>query len=184
MSVAVLLSGPSLAGSKRSSCYEQAIIPAAYQVQHHKVLVRPAHKRVVKKPAVYGYQKRRVQIEPERISYQRTAPVYGYQSRKVMVQPPSFGWEYRIQKGRKILCKVKHPAIYSTVKEKVLVQRGGKVAVRHPAVYGYVKEKVVIEPATSYVVHEPAVYKRVAQTVKVREAQVVWQPIRVRSGCH
>ncbi len=173
---------PAFAGGRTLACYEQAVIPATYQTVSQQVLVRAASTRVVEQPAVYSFQTRRVVVQPERVSYRQVAPVYQTRSRQVQVRPASIGWEYQIRKGRKVLCKVKHPAVYQTVHEKVLVKPGGRVAVTHPAVYGSVQERVLVRAATRQKVHVPAVYKTVTRQVKVRDAQVVWQPVKVR-GC-
>lgn len=125
------------AGGKRLACYEQAVIPATFKIMKEQVLVQPERRRLVKKPAVYGYQ-----------------------SFRKMVQPASIGWEYRYERGRKILCKVKHPPVYA-----------------------FVKKKVMLEPAMTYVVREPAIYKYVKRRVKVSNEQLVWRPVAYRSGC-
>lgn len=171
------------AGGRALACYEQAVVPAVYQTVQEQVLVRPASSHVVTQPAVYAYRARQVVLQPERVSYRSVAPIYSLQSRRVQVQPASYGWEYRTRKGRRILCKVAYPAVYSTVQERVLVKPGGRVAVRQPAIYGSVNERVLVQPASQRVVREPAVYSTVTRTVKVREAQTVWKPVRVRSGC-
>jgi len=171
------------AGGRALACYEQAVVPAVYQTVQEQVLVRPASSHVVRQPAVYAYRARQVVLQPERISYRTVAPVYALQSRRVQVRPASYGWEYRVRKGRRILCKIAYPAAYSTVQERVLVKPGGRVAVRQPAIYGSVKERVLVQPASQRVVREPAVYSTVTRTVKVREAQTVWKPVRVRGDC-
>lgn len=185
--IAVLLTAiatvPVSAGGKSRSCYEQAVIPATYQTVQQQVLVRKASKHVVKQPAVYSFQTKHVVVQPGRITYRTIAPIYSVRQRQVMVSPASYGWEYQVRHGRKILCKVKHPAVYQTVQERVLVQPGSRVAVRQPAIYGKVKQKVLVQPASSQVVHQPAVYQTVTRQVKVRDQQVVWQPIRTRGSC-
>ncbi|MBD8876365.1 hypothetical protein [Roseibium polysiphoniae] len=182
VSAAAVSSGAS-AGGKALQCYEQAVVPAAYQTVQERVLVRRSTTRVVEHPAVYAYQSRRVVVQPERVSYRTVAPIYEHRSRRVQVQPASVGWEYQMRKGRKILCKVKRPAIYQTVSERVLVKQGGRVAVTQPAIYGTVKEKVLVRPASRQKVHEPAIYKTVSRQVKVRDQQVVWQPVSRKAYC-
>jgi len=168
------------AGGQPLSCYEQAVVPAAYKVVQKRVLVQPERRRLVKTPAVYGYQKRRVLAQPERITYRKTAPVYQKRHRKVMVQPARTGWEYQMRKGRKILCKVQYPAVYQTVAETVLVKPAGKVKVRQPAIFSTVNQKVLVRPASSHYVTEPAVYSFVKEHVKVRDAQTVWRPVSTK----
>jgi hypothetical protein len=177
------VSGGAFAGGKALACYEQAVVPAAYQTVQERVLVQRASTRIVEEPAVYAYQTRRVVLQPERVSYRTIAPVYDVRSRRVQVRPASIGWEYQIRKGRKILCKVRYPAAYQTVREQVLVKPGGRVAVTQPAVYGSVKERVLVRPASRHRVHQPAIYRTVSRQVKVRDAQVVWQPVSTRSSC-
>ena len=177
-------SSPSEAGyRKATACYEQMHVPAEYRLVREQVLVQAASHRIVEEPAVYAFQKRNVVVQPERISYRKVQPVYEIRNRKVQVRPASTGWEYRLRKGRKILCKIEHPAVYKTVQERVLVKPAGRVAVSHPAVYGTVQERVLVRPALRKKVHQPAIYKTVTRKVKVREASVIWRPIRVK-GCH
>ncbi|MBG6209622.1 hypothetical protein [Roseibium album] len=171
-----------MAGGKAIACYQQATVPAVYKTVQERVLVRAASNRVVKKAAVYGYQKRRVLVQPERVSYRKTPAVYQTRQRHVLVKQASIGWEYRMIKGRKTLCKVKHPPVYQAVSERVKVQAASKVAVRHPAIYSMVKEKVMLQPASSHVIRQPAVYKTVNRRVQVQPARTVWQPVKIK-GC-
>ncbi|GGB36342.1 hypothetical protein GCM10011316_05620 [Roseibium aquae] len=168
------------AGGNVRSCYEQVVVPAAYQTVQKTVLVKPATQRVVHTEPVYGYRTRQVVVQPERITYRTVAPVYQTRHDRVLVRPASVGWEYQMRKGRKVLCKVEHPAVYQTVARTVLVKPGGKVAVRQAAIYGTVQEKVVIHPAGRHVVTEPAIYKTVHQKVKVSEARTAWRPVSAR----
>jgi len=165
------------AGGNALSCYEQVVVPAAYQTIQKRVLVKPASQRVVHTAPVYGYRTKRVVLQPERVSYRSVAPIYQTRHERVMVRPASVGWEYQIRKGRKVLCKVKHPAVYQTVARTAMVKPGGRVAVRQPAVYGTVREKVLVRPASQHVVTEAAVYKTVHQRVKVAEARTAWRPV-------
>lgn len=173
----VLAIAPADAGGSSKSCYEQAVVPASYRTVQEKVLVQPARKYAVSQPAVYAYRTKRVVIQPERVSYRRIAPIYETRHRKVMVQQASIGWEYQIRHGKKILCKVKRPAVYRSVAETVQLKPGGKVAIRQPAIYGTVQERYVVSPASSRMVREPAVYRLVNRQVQVSAQQVVWRPI-------
>ncbi|WP_305983875.1 hypothetical protein [Roseibium sp. MMSF_3544] len=170
------------AGGQPLQCYQQATVPAVYKTVQERVLVKAASSHVVKKAAVYGYQTRKVLVQPERVSYRTTPAVYQTRQRHVLVQKASVGWEYRMIKGVKTLCKVQHPAVYKTVSERVMVQPASKVAVRHPAIYSTQKEKVLVQPASSHVVKQPAVYKTVNRQVLVQPARTVWQPVKVK-GC-
>ncbi|WP_150526110.1 hypothetical protein [Roseibium sediminis] len=171
---------PVEAGGRTLSCYEQVVVPAAYQTVQRRVLVKPEKRRLVETPAAYGYQNRRVLVRPERVSYRQTAPVYQTRQRRVLVRAASTGWEYRVRKGRKILCRVQHPAIFQNVTENVLVRPAGRVAIRYPAVYRSVKEKVLLRRASRHYVTEPAVYSLVTERVKVRDAQAVWRSVSAR----
>jgi hypothetical protein len=175
----VCVSGSGFAGGQPLSCYEQAVVPAVYQTVQERVLVQKASRYTVTEPAIYSTQAKRVVLQPERVSYRTIAPIYSVRNRTVMVRPASYGWEYQMRKGRKVLCKVKHPAVYSTVQERVLVKPGGRVAVRTPAIYGTVNQRVLVRRASSRVMTRPAVYKTVTRTVKVRDAQTVWKPVPV-----
>src|SRR5690606_6642089 len=91
--------------------------------------------------------------------------------RKVMVSEGGYAWEYQWIKGRKVLCKVKRPAVYQTVAEHVVVRPAQTVHERVPARWGYEKRKVMIEPERKerYVI--PAEYGYTHEQVLIRPAE-------------
>lgn len=226
--VAVLLSSvsPVFAGGS-GECYERVHTPASYETVREKVLVRPAQRHVEVIPAIYGTEKRRVVVSPERVGYRDIPAQYRTVREKVLIEPErsvarvipavvrtvartvkvsdgGYGWEWRVIKGKRVLCKVRNQPIYKTFHENVVVHpervvheripgrwgyetRHVKVSGGHqeryviPAEYSYVQERVLIQPAQKRVHHSPAEYAWTERTIKVSSGSSHWQ--RVRSYC-
>ncbi|MGE0501978.1 MAG: hypothetical protein AB7I79_13620 [Rhizobiaceae bacterium] len=228
MAAAVLMSSvsPVVAGG-RGECYEKVHHPAVYDTVREKVLVREARRHVEVEPAIYGTQKRKVLVSHERVEY-RTVPAQyktvrekviiqdAYRvervvpavtrtvERKVKVSDGGYSWEWRVIKGKRVLCKVRNKPYYETRRETVVVHpervtyetvparwgyetRHVKVSQEYtekyvvPARYDYVLEQVVIQPARKRVYETPAEYAWRERTVVAREGSTEWR--RVRNHC-
>lgn len=183
--LAILL-GPvseSFAGGKAVACYEQYRTAPVYDTVYENVLVSPASQYVERVPAIYGTRKRAVVISPEQVSYEIVPAVTQTQYRKVKVADGGYSWEWRVIKGRKVLCKIRHKARYEMVAETVVVQPEYKRRVVIPAEYGYEVEQVVIQPEQRRVVNVPASYQTVARQVLVSEGETKWRRIKIRQHC-
>ncbi|MBX3580055.1 MAG: hypothetical protein KF723_22865 [Rhizobiaceae bacterium] len=218
-----------VAGGKAVECYERYTTPAVYETVHEQVLLRAATSRVEVTAAIYGTRKVRVVVTPERVTYRHVPARYGYVEEKVVVEPArtvkrtipavvktvhskvkvsdgGYYWEWRVIKGKKVLCKVKAKAQYKTVtetvvveparvvketlpatygyqKRKVIVSEGYDEKVVVPAEYGYVQEKVLIEPERRRLVETPAVYETRARQVKVSDGTSGWQRVEIPRHC-
>ena len=67
------------------------------------------------------------------------------------------------------------PARYETVEERVLVREASTKLEVVPAVYGEVQERVLVKPASSKIVEVPAVYETVTERVIDVPAHTVWK---------
>jgi hypothetical protein len=201
--LAVLLSAasPALAGGYGGECYERVHVPPTYGTVQERVLIRPASHRVEIIPAIYGTEKRRVLIAPERIKHHVIPAEYGVVKERVIIQPErvvariipavtktiyrdvmvsggGYAWEWRIIKGKKVLCKVKTAPVYRQVAETVVVYSKRVVHETIPAVWGYEKRHVLVRPERTerYVLEAEYGYETVQVMIQPKQKRVIALP--------
>ena len=159
------------------------VIPAKYRWVTKKVLVREAGEKIVPTPPVYETVTEKVLVKPEteKIIVVRPAK-YRWETERVLIEPEHTQWvrgsllhqtkqnldvldkRYNPSVGE-VMCLVKVPAKYKTVRKKVMVEPPVTKTVKVPAKYKTIKKRVLVKPAGTKVVKIPAVYK----TIKVKE---------------
>ncbi len=190
-SMSMDMSDEAPSNAKAGQCFTKVMTPAVYKYSTEKVMVQPEmtsyktvpakykwatktltvseeSKRLVAVPATYKTVTEKVKVSDESTTLMSVAPKYGFVSEKVMVSPETEVWKrgegtHANENG--ILCKVKVPAKYRTIKKKVLVTEGKTVEKVIPAQYQVVKKRIVATPATFNEVVIPAKTK----TIKVKE---------------
>ena len=172
--------------AKPGQCYAKVRTGATYKNAVKRVQVSPAiNKRVLVRGPQYGYTNKRVLVRPATHTYRYVPAQYSNVSKRVLVKPAHYAW----QKGKKgpvtridnmtgeILCRVKIPAVYRTVVQKVMVRAGQRVKKHIPAVYQNVKERKLTSPAQYRNVHQPARFVNKTYKVKQGGTGYKWQPI-------
>ena len=221
--------GQTAAGGHAAACYEQVSRAPVYRTVHEQVQVHPGSHRVEIVPAVYGTVERQVVVRPARVEWRVSPARYAWRTETVLLEPErvvsraipavvktvhrkikvadgGWTWEWQVIKGRKVLCKVKRPAVYRTVAQTVVVspermvhervparygQRKVRVLVAPerrekiviPAEYGTVSERVVVRPAEKRVHVVLPRYETVARKVLVKDGGSGWRPVRIAGHC-
>jgi hypothetical protein len=148
------------------------VIPAKYEWEEKKVLVTEASERLEVVPASYQWVEEKYLVKEASTRMEQIPAKYDWKTETILVKPAYSVWK----KGRgpiekvdnatgEIMCLVEIPAVYETVKKKVMVSSPSTRTVNIPAEYQTVKKKVMVKPPTTRKVEIPAVYK----TVKVRK---------------
>ena len=184
------------------------IIPAVYGDEQKTVLTQEATEVLEVIPAVYGWKEEQVLVSPEITELRKVPAVYGVEEQKLLIKPAHSIWKKGSgpitkidQSTGEIMCLVEVPAVYETVKKRVLVSpETTKQVVVKEAVYKTVKTRVVKEPARTVTkvipavydtvnvkklvkdssttsTNIPAAYKTVKTTVKVDDGFLEWAPI-------
>lgn len=186
--------GGTEAGGHARECYEQVSRPPVYDTVYEQVMVHPGGTQVEVAPAVYGTVERTVVVRPASVEWRVVPAQYEWRRETVLVEPErtvarvipavtrtvfhrirvsdgAWGWEWRVIKGHRVLCKVKRPPVYRDVAETVVVRPERVVHERIPARYGERARQVLVTPERRerYVV--PAEYGSVAEQVVVRPAE-------------
>jgi hypothetical protein len=157
---------------KRAASERLEIIPAEYEWVEEKVLVKQASERLETIPAVYGWEEEQVLVKEASYEMQDVPATYDWVEEQILVKPAATVWK----KGRgliekidnttgELMCLVETPAVYKTVKKKVMVTPPTTRSVEIPAEYETVKKKVVLKPPTTRTIEIPAEYK----TVKIKK---------------
>jgi len=152
------------------------IIPAKYEWVEEQVLVSAASHRLEVVPAQYEWVEERVLVKEASSRMEEVPAKYEWQEETILVRPAETVWK----KGRgpvekmdnatgEIMCLVEIPAVYKTVKKKVMVTPPTTREIVIPAEYETVKQKIVAKPPTKRTIEIPAVYK----TVKVKKMVAV-----------
>lgn len=212
--------------AQAGQCFTKVMTPAVYKYDTEKVMVQPEmtsyktipakynwatktvtvseeSKRLVPVPATYKTVAKKIKVSDEATTLVSTPPKYGFVSEKVLVAPATEMWkrgEGTQVNENGILCKVKVPAKYRTVKKKVLVSEGTTVEKVIPAKYQVVKQRVVatpatfneviipaktkvikvkeiVEPARKVAFSTPAKFKTIKKQILVEAPQTKWAPI-------
>jgi len=159
------------------------VIPAKYRWVTKKILVREAGEKIVPTPPVYKTVTERVLVKPETEKIVVVRPAkYKWVTEKVLVEPAHTKWvrgsllhstkrnlsvldqQFNPSVGE-VMCLVKVPPKYKTIRKKVMVEPPLTKTVKVPAVYKTITKRVLVKPAGTKVIKIPAVYK----TVKVKE---------------
>ena len=184
------------------------IIPAVYGTEKQTVMTAEATEALEVIPAVYGWKEEQVLVSPEITELQRVPAKYGFEEEKLLVKPAHSIWKKGTgpitkvnQSTGEIMCLVEVPAVYETVKKRVLLTpETTKLVVVKAAVYKTVKTRVVEQPArtvskeipakydtvavkkllkesTTTSVNVPPVYESVKTTINVADGFLEWAPI-------
>ena len=172
--------------AKPGQCYAKVKVGPMFKNIVKRVQVSPAvNKRVLVRGPQYSYVSKRVQVRPATHTYRYVPAQYKHVSKQVLVKPAHYAW----QKGKKgpvtridnmtgeILCRVKIPAVYRTVVQKVLVRPAQRVKKHIPAVYQTTKHKHMTSPAQYKNVHQPARFINKTYRVKSGGVSYKWKPI-------
>ena len=172
--------------AKPGQCYAKVRTGPMFKNVVKRVQVSPAvNKRVLVRGPQYRHINKRVLVRPATHTYSYIPAQYSNVSKRVLVKPAHYAW----QKGKKgpvtridnatgeILCRVKIPAVYRTVVQKVMVRAGQRVKKHIPAVFQNVKQKQLASPAQYRNVHQPARFVNKTYKVKHGGTGYKWQPI-------
>ena len=184
------------------------ITPAIYGNENQTVMTEEATEVVELVPAVYGWKEEQVLVSPEITELQRVPAEYAIETDQLLVKPAHSIWKKGSgpitkvdQSTGEIMCLVEVPAVYETIKKRVLkspettkevvvkaavyktvktriVKEPAKTVRREiPAVYQTVAVKKLVTPASTSAVKVPPVYESINTTIKVTDGSLEWAPI-------
>lgn len=157
---------------KKEASERIEVIPARFEWVEERVQVREAATKIEVVPARYEWVEEKVMIKPASSSLQQVPAKYEWAEEKILVKPAQTVWKKgrgpieKVDNGTgEIMCLVEEPAVYETVRKRVLVSEAKTTRGEIPAEYQTVKKQRLVEPATTRELTIPAAY----ETVKVRK---------------
>lgn len=171
------------AGGRALECYEPVHRPALYDTVHEDVMISPGGQFVDYDPPIYGTTESIEQIARPRVSYEVVPAVTRTVYHTVKVDDGGYAWEWRVIRGRKVLCKVWRKARYARVAETVIVEPERVRRVVLPAEYEGVAREVLVRPGERRITEIAPSYRTVARRVVVREGSTLWRRVHIPRHC-
>ncbi len=137
---------------------ETKIIPAKYEMVDKTIVVKPASKKTVTVPATYEYVDEKVLVEKEKTVWKKG-------------KNPATKLDGATGE---IMCLVKVPAKYKTVKKKVVKTPATTKVIEIPAETKTIKVKKLISPAKTQTVTIPAVKSTIEKKVLEHGPSFSW----------
>jgi len=171
------------AGGRALECYEPVRRPALYDTVYEDVMVSPGGQLVDYDPPIYGTSEGLEQIAPPRVTYEVVPAVRRTVYHTVKVDDGGYAWEWRVIRGRKVLCKVWRRARYARVAETAIVEPERVPRVVRAAEYEGVAREVLRRPEQRRISELPPSCRTVAHRVVVREGSTTWRRVHIPRRC-
>ena len=146
-----------------------SVTPEKYEWMEERILVKPAGKRLVQVPAEYGFVSERVLSTPEHFAWKK-----GNGGLLTAAQAKAFSAN---STSGEVLCKVKIPATYKTIRKKVLKKAASVNETMIPAEYKTVKVKKLVKEAKVNKTVIPAEFGTNTRRELVKNSQLKWQKV-------
>ncbi len=122
-------------------------------------------------------------VAPPRVTYETVPAVTRTIYHTVKVDDGGYGWEWRVIRGRTVLCKVWRKARYARVARTVVVEPERLRRVVLPAEYESVAREVLVRPEQRRIREIPPSYRTVARRVVVSEGSTTWRRVHIARHC-
>ncbi|MRJ02563.1 MAG: peptidoglycan-binding protein [Epsilonproteobacteria bacterium] len=169
--------------------------PPVYKTVTERIVVKPeTEKVVVVRPAKYKWVTQKVEVEPAHTKWVRGSLLHQTKANLEVLDKqfnPSVGEVMCLVKvppkyktiRKKVMVEppvtkvVKVPPVYKTITKKVLVKPAGTKVIKIPPVYKTIRVKELVEPARTVTKQVPPRYKYITKKVKVRDIQYKFEPV-------
>lgn len=160
------------------------VIPARFEWAEERVLVKEASSRLEIVPAKYDWKEEQILVKPASKKLVEVPASYEWAEEKIQIKPAQQVWK----KGRgpiekvdnatgEIMCLVEEPAVYKTVRKRVVKSPATTKEAEIPAEYKTVKKRVIASPPTTRTIEIPAEYQTVRVLKEVEPAKVRKTPV-------
>jgi hypothetical protein len=180
---AIKASGVNLEMIEPNHCLKEYYVPAQYKTVTEEVVVQEEHNETKVIPAEFDTVEETVVVVPERNETVEIPPEYETVEEKVLVEEAKTIWKKGQNPASKlpgatgeIMCLVKVPAKYKTLKKKVVKTPAHTEAKTIPAETKTVKVKKMISAPKTEVVTIPAETKIIEKKVLETPAKFIWIP--------
>ncbi len=179
--VAAKLKGIDLENTTPNTCYKEYFTPETYKTVEEEVVLQKATTKTKIIPAKYEMVEKTIEVTPASQQNITVPATYEYTEEKVLVEKEKTVWKKGVNPAQKldgatgeIMCLIKVPAKYKTIKKKVVKTPATTKVVEIPAVNKTIKVKKLVSPAKTEVIDIPEVKSTVQKKVLDSKSTFSW----------
>ena len=179
--VAAKLKGVDLENATPGSCYREYYTPETYKTVAEEIVVQKESTKQKIVPAVYETVEKTIEIKPASKKTITVPATYEFKTEKLLVEKEKTVWKKGANPATKldgatgeIMCLIKVPAVYKTIKKKVVKTPATTKVVDIPAVSKTIKVKKLVTPAKVETITIPEVKKTIEKKVLDNQSDFTW----------
>ena len=182
--VAAKLKGVDLENATPGSCYKEYYTPETYKTVTEEVVVQKETSKQKIIPAVYETVEKTIEVKPASKKTITVPATYEFKTEKLLVEKEKTVWKKGANPAQKldgatgeIMCLVKVPAVYKTIKKKVVKTAATTKVIEIPAVTKTIKVKKLVTPAKVETITIPEVKKTIEKKVLDGQSEFTWRKV-------
>jgi virulence-associated protein VagC len=179
--VAAKLKGVDLDTTTPGTCYKEYYTPETYKTVTEEVVIQKETTKTKVIPAQYEMVEKTIEIKPASKKTVTIPATYGYTEEKVLIEKEKTVWKKGSNPAQKldgatgeIMCLVKVPAKYKTIKKKIVKTPATTKIVEIPAESKTIKIKKLVSEAKTETVTIPEVKKTVKKKILDTKPEFSW----------
>ena len=179
--VAAKLKGVDLDNTKPNTCYKEYFTPEAYKSVEEEVVLQKATTKTKLIPAKYEMVEKTIEVTPASQKTLTIPATYEFKEEKVLIEKEKTVWKKGKNPAQKldgatgeIMCLVKVPAKYKTIRKKVVKTPATTKIVEIPAVTKTIKVKKLVSEAKTETIDIPEVKSTIQKSVLDKKESFSW----------
>jgi len=179
--VAAKLKGVDLENATPGNCFKEYYLPESYKTVTEEIVIQKESTKNEIIPARYEMVEKTIEVTPASKKTITIPATYEFTEEKVLVEKEKTVWKKGVNPATKlngatgeIMCLVKIPAKYKTIRKKVVKTPATTKIVDVPAVSKTIKVKKLVSEAKSKTITIPAVKRTITKKVLDSKSQFSW----------
>jgi len=175
------LKGIDIDNTTPRTCYKEYFTPATYKSVSEEVIIQKASQKSKVIPAQYETVEKTIEITPASTKTITVPATYGFVEEKVLVEKEKTVWKKGEKPAKKldgatgeIMCLVKVPAKYKTIRKKVVKTPATTKVVEIPAKTKVIQVKKLVSEAKTETIDIPEVKSSINKTVLDKKSTFSW----------
>lgn len=168
---------------EEGQCMGKVVKPAVFKEESYKVVHSAAKSKIEVTPAQWKWVEKKVEVTPAYTVKKVLPAKYEFVTEKVIAKP-----EHTVLKktndgiNGEVMCKVKVPATYKSVKKRKLVTEAQTVDKEIPATFKTIKVKELVSAESTKTIEIPEKATEKTRRVLVSPAETTWQRVLCKAN--
>ena len=182
--VAAKLKGVDLENATPGSCYKEYFSPETYKTVAEEIVIQKETSKQKIVPAVYETVEKTIEVKPASKKTITVPATYEFKTEKLLVEKEKTVWKKGANPAQKldgatgeIMCLVKVPAVYKTIKKKVVKTPATTKVIEIPAQSKTIKVKKLVTAAKVETITIPEVKKTIEKKVLDGKSEFSWTKV-------